>query len=48
MKLLEMVLIEIVEKSARSDRMPGDFQIVNAAIPVGADFFDTTHRLNIP
>ena len=37
MELLEMVLIEVVEKPAGADRMPGDFEIVNVPVPVVAN-----------
>jgi hypothetical protein len=40
MELLEMILIEIVEKSARADRMFRDLEIVNVTIPVLADTID--------
>ena len=38
-----MILIEIVEEAARSDRMPGDFEIVNVAVPVVANRVDGRH-----
>src|SRR5438552_13156163 len=37
MQLLEVVLIEVVEKPAGANRMPGDFEIVNVAVPVVAN-----------
>jgi len=37
MQLFEMVLIEIVEESARADGMPRDLEVVNVMIPVGAN-----------
>ena len=46
-ELFEMILIEIVEKAARSDRMPGDFEIVNVAVPVVANRIDGRHALEL-
>ena len=46
MELLEMILIEVVEKAARSDRMPRDVQIVNVSVPVRAYFVDGGHGRN--
>ena len=34
MELFEMILIEIVEKAARADRMPRDLEVVNVPVPV--------------
>ena len=34
MELFEMILVEIVEKAARADRMPRDLEIVNVLVPV--------------
>jgi len=37
MQLLEVVLIEVVEKPAGANRMPGDLEIVNVPVPVVAN-----------
>ena len=42
-QLLEMILIEIVEEPARSDRMPGDLEIVDVPFPVRAHLVDRRH-----
>ena len=42
-QLLEMILIEIVEESARPDRMRGDLEIVDMLFPVRANFVDGRH-----
>ena len=46
-KLLEMILIEVVEEAARSDRMPGDLEVVDVPFPVFAHLFDSSHRLKL-
>ena len=46
-ELLEMILIEIVEKPARADRMPRDLEIVNVLIPVRADVVGRCHGQTI-
>jgi hypothetical protein len=43
MKLLEMVVIEIVKESARSDGMPCDLEIVNVLFPIGPNFVGRGH-----
>jgi len=40
MELLEVILIEVFEETARSDRMPRDFEIVNVPVPVISDLVD--------
>src|SRR5436305_1666846 len=42
-ELLEMLLVEVVEKSARADGMPRDFDIVNVPVPVRADLVGRRH-----
>jgi hypothetical protein len=42
-KLFEVILIEIVEEAARSDRMARDFEIVNVPVPVVANRVDGRH-----
>ena len=42
-----MVLIEIVEKAARADRMPGDLEIVNVPVPVLAHLVGRRHGQTI-
>jgi len=42
-ELLEVVLIEVVEKSARADRVPRDFEIVYVPFPVLADCVSRGH-----
>ncbi len=42
-ELLEMVLIEVVEESARADRMPRDLEIVYVPFPVLADCVSRGH-----
>jgi hypothetical protein len=37
MQLLEMVLVKVGEEAGRPDRVRGDVQIVNVAVPVLAD-----------
>ena len=36
-QLLEMIFLEIGEEARRPDGMPGDLEIVDVLIPVGAD-----------
>ena len=43
-KLLEMVLIEVVEKATRADRMLRDLEIVNMPFPVFTHLLDADHR----
>src|SRR5438876_210639 len=43
MKLLEVILIEVVEESARADRMPRDLEIVNMLIPVRSNLVYRRH-----
>ena len=43
MQLLEVILIEIVEEPARSDRMLRDLEIVDVPFPVRANFVDRRH-----
>ena len=47
MELFEMILIEIVEKPARADRMPRDLEIVNVPVPVRADLVGRCHGQTI-
>ena len=42
-QLLEVILVEIVEEPARSDRMPRDLEVVDVPVPVGADVVDRRH-----
>ena len=42
-----MVLIEIVEKAAGTDRVPGDLQIVNVPVPVLANGLGRRHGQTI-
>ena len=42
-ELLEVILVEVVEEPAGADRMPGDFEVVNVAVPVRADLVDALH-----
>lgn len=42
-QFLEVILIQIVEKAARSDRMIGNLEIVDVPLPVAADFVDIRH-----
>jgi glycerol-3-phosphate dehydrogenase len=37
MELLEVVLVEVLEEAARSDRVSGDLEVVNVPFPVGPD-----------
>ena len=39
-QLLEMVLVEVVEESARADRMRRDLEVVDVLVPVFADAID--------
>src|SRR4029453_3390677 len=43
MELFEMVLIEVVEESARADRVPRDLEIVYVPVPVLADCVSRGH-----
>ena len=43
-ELLEMVLIQVVEKPARSDRMPRDLEVVNVPVPIGPDVGRRCHE----
>ena len=43
MELLEMIVIEVVEEAARSNRMFRDLEIVNVMVPVGADLVCCGH-----
>src|SRR6187401_2919610 len=45
-QFFEMILIEIVKESARSNRMAGDREIMNVPLPVGAHFVDGRHADN--
>jgi hypothetical protein len=47
MQLFEVILIEVVEEAARSNRMLRDLQIVNVPLPVGADFVGGRHDATI-
>ena len=47
MELLEMVLVEIVEKAAGTDRMTGDLEIVNMPVPVRAHVVCRSHGQTI-
>jgi len=42
-KLLEMVLLKIIEEAPRSDRVPRDIEIVDVSLPVAANFVDARH-----
>jgi hypothetical protein len=44
MELLEVVLLEVVEKTAGTHRVPGDVEIVNMPVPVLADVVYRRHR----
>ena len=46
-KLLEMILIEVVEKPARADRVLRDLEIVDVLLPVFAHLVDRRHRQTI-
>ena len=46
-ELFEMVLIEIVEKPAGTDRMRGDLEVVNVLVPVHADLICRGHGQTI-
>jgi hypothetical protein len=43
MELLEVVFVEVVEESARADRVLGDLEIVNVPFPVRSDFVRFCH-----
>ncbi len=43
MELFEMILVEIVEEAARSDRMLRDLEVVNVLVPVRAHLVDGRH-----
>ena len=43
MELLEMVLVEVVEETARADRVPRDLEIVYVLLPVLADRVSRCH-----
>ena len=43
-ELFEMILIEIVEEPARSDRMPRDLEVVNVPVPVLANLVGASPR----
>ena len=43
-----MVLVEIVEESAGTDRMPGDFEVVNVLVPVLPNVVNRRHGKTIP
>jgi len=44
MKLFEMIVIQVSEKSRAANRMRGDFEIVNVTIPVVTDIVDGSGR----
>ncbi len=46
MELFEMILVEIVEEAARSDRLAADLEVVNVLVPVRADLVDGGHASN--
>jgi glycerol-3-phosphate dehydrogenase len=46
-QLLEVVLVQVVEETARPHRMPGDLEIVDVLLPVGPHFVDGRHADNI-
>ncbi len=46
MELLEVILIEVIEESARSNRVAGDFKIVDVTVPIRADLLDRRHAGN--
>jgi len=46
MELFEMILIEIVKKASRADRMCRDLEIVDVPFPVIAYFCGCCHRPN--
>ena len=46
-KLFEMILIEIVEEAARSDRMLRDLEIVDVPFPVFTHLFDGRHLVKL-
>jgi hypothetical protein len=43
-----MILVEIVEESAGTDRMPGDFEVVNVLVPVVPNVVYRRHGKTIP
>src|SRR5262249_645352 len=47
MQFLEMVLVEIVEKTARPDGVLCDFQIVDVMLPIASHFVDGRHASTI-
>src|SRR4029077_10283462 len=47
MQLFEVVLVEVVEETARTDRMPRDLEVGNVLIPVRANVRRGSHRKTI-
>jgi len=42
-EFFEMVLFEIVEKPARSDRVSRNLEVVDVPLPIAADFVNGRH-----
>jgi hypothetical protein len=47
MKLFEVILIQVVEKTAGTDRVPRDLEVVNVLIPVRANVGGRCHGQTI-
>jgi hypothetical protein len=47
MQFIEVILVEVVKKPARADRVLRDLQVVNVVIPVLADFRRRRHVTTI-